>query len=284
MAYLTSPERIILPLRSPHLVGRDPACLLCVDDPSVSAQHASLRWTGDRWVVRDLLSRNGTFVAGQRIARGDSAPLPAGGTVQFASGPEYTLAQDGPPVPFALADDGGVLLGRADHLDLGDDAVVYLSREGTWTLEHREQVWLVEDGHRHGQHVLRLPVQLAPTADATPKPSLEELILHFRVRRDEERVEITVELPGGVRHDLGGRSHHYTVLTLARIRRDDPPGWLATEELARRLRIEANLLYTHIHRARKQVLGLDVVGAAEIVERRGEQIRLGTNRFTEVRF
>lgn len=283
MAHLTTPDDGIVPLRSPHLIGRDPASALCVPHGSVSAQHASLAWNGDLWIVRDLGSRNGTFVDDQPVPRGESRPVPVGGRVRFASGPEFVLQSGGAPSPFAVHDDGRIVQGDADMLTLGD-AVVYATRAGQWQLEHGDRVEVVTDGQRIGDAVLHLPIELAPTIEAVPRPSLEELTLHFRVRRDEERVEISIELPGGERHDLGGRSHHYTLLTLARLRRDEPPGWLRTEDLARKLRIEPNLLYTHVHRSRRQVSDLDVLGAAEIIERRGEMIRMGTDRFTEVRF
>lgn len=43
-------------------VGRDPGCDLVIDHSSVSRQHAELYCEGGRWSVRDLGSKNGTFV------------------------------------------------------------------------------------------------------------------------------------------------------------------------------------------------------------------------------
>lgn len=54
------------------VVGRDPGSDMTVDDPRVSARHASLSWTGSGWQVVDLGSKNGTFLDGARVAR---APL-----------------------------------------------------------------------------------------------------------------------------------------------------------------------------------------------------------------
>jgi pSer/pThr/pTyr-binding forkhead associated (FHA) protein len=46
--------------------GRDPAANdLIIDDPRVSARHARIEWNGTGWSLRDLDSKNGTFVAGQ---------------------------------------------------------------------------------------------------------------------------------------------------------------------------------------------------------------------------
>jgi hypothetical protein len=50
-------------------LGRDPgANELVVDDPRVSASHARLEWTGGRWALIDLSSKNGTFVSGSPAA------------------------------------------------------------------------------------------------------------------------------------------------------------------------------------------------------------------------
>ena len=49
------------------LFGRDPAAGVCIDHPSVSRQHASLAIGADGAVLRDLGSRNGTFLNGRRV-------------------------------------------------------------------------------------------------------------------------------------------------------------------------------------------------------------------------
>ena len=49
------------------LFGRDPAAGVCIDHPSVSRRHASLSIGADGAVLRDLGSRNGTFLNGRRV-------------------------------------------------------------------------------------------------------------------------------------------------------------------------------------------------------------------------
>jgi FHA domain len=49
-------------------LGRDPANLVCLpDDDAISALHAVLERYSSGWALRDLGSRNGTFVNGGRI-------------------------------------------------------------------------------------------------------------------------------------------------------------------------------------------------------------------------
>ena len=65
-----------MPLEQPRLViGRAPEAQVHLDNASVSRQHAELfRDPFGRWWIRDLTSRNGTFVNGQRVTERVLAP------------------------------------------------------------------------------------------------------------------------------------------------------------------------------------------------------------------
>ena len=86
------------PLPARLLVGRAPACALCLDDRRVSGEHATIRWTGHQWEIRDLGSRNGTFVDGRRLASGERIPLDAGARMAFGGTDDlWELVDTGPP-------------------------------------------------------------------------------------------------------------------------------------------------------------------------------------------
>ena len=53
----------------PFTVGRHPTNALRVDEDSISRFHARIVRSGDDFVVEDMGSRNGTFVAGKRVTR-----------------------------------------------------------------------------------------------------------------------------------------------------------------------------------------------------------------------
>src|SRR5262249_3007741 len=55
-------------------IGRSYECDLVVLAGSVSRDHAELRCTDTGWIVRDLGSRNGTFVDGVRIRHAMALP------------------------------------------------------------------------------------------------------------------------------------------------------------------------------------------------------------------
>jgi predicted component of type VI protein secretion system len=51
------------------VVGRAPDCSICVRDIMLSRRHCSLEMVNEQWIVTDLGSRNGTFLAEERIER-----------------------------------------------------------------------------------------------------------------------------------------------------------------------------------------------------------------------
>jgi hypothetical protein len=57
------------------VIGRDETADVVIDNPSVSRRHAEIRLTDSGWVVDDLGSSNGTFLAGSRIDQARSIGL-----------------------------------------------------------------------------------------------------------------------------------------------------------------------------------------------------------------
>ncbi|MDP2316978.1 MAG: sigma 54-interacting transcriptional regulator [Pseudomonadota bacterium] len=129
-----------------------------------------------------------------------------------------------------------------------------------------------------------------PVAEPSPPPRLHpepvpQVELHFQISRDQEHVELTVTW-GDRSFTPKARVHAYTLLTLARVRLADeqagalPPeerGWIHRDELCQRLRLDANLLLTHLFRARRQLAEAGMPGADDLFERRLDagQLRLG---------
>ena len=66
------------------VIGRGDRVDIEVHDDSVSRRHARLR-VGDPLRIEDLGSRNGTFVAGRRLAAGETATVPLGAVVELGS-------------------------------------------------------------------------------------------------------------------------------------------------------------------------------------------------------
>ena len=70
-------------------IGRDPGNLLAISDAALSRKHCLLRPNGSGYLVRDLESRNGTYVGGVRVTlRASSAHASTNqpGEVEMLSG------------------------------------------------------------------------------------------------------------------------------------------------------------------------------------------------------
>ncbi|MGK3997196.1 sigma 54-interacting transcriptional regulator [Sorangium sp. So ce1024] len=75
-------EIALLAPNTPLVVGRTEPVDLKVEDPTLSRRHARFALAGDRLIVEDLGSRNGTWIAGQRV---DRAGIEIGDEVMLGS-------------------------------------------------------------------------------------------------------------------------------------------------------------------------------------------------------
>lgn len=291
MAHLRDPHGRLVLLDAAHLVGRSRAANTVLGSADVSGQHLAINWTGNDWAVRDLASRNGTWVDGRRLAGGELLPLRPGMVVWVGSpSVAFTVVDLAPPSAYAV-DGETVIEGEPDLLALPspDDPMVLFQRDPS-------HGWLMSTGAgaqavRTGEIVevvgrtwrINLPDALVPTIDArATQPKTDALGLRFRVSGDEEYVELTALL-GGVPHRMPARAHHEILLTLARSRIDDADlaegdrGWVYTTELMKMVRLSSNQLYVGLHRARREFAGLGLDDPDRLVERRTttHQVRLG---------
>ncbi|MDP2316916.1 MAG: FHA domain-containing protein [Pseudomonadota bacterium] len=281
-------------LRARHLVGRAPDADLRFDAPRISARHAELYYLPDGWFIRDLGSRNGTWVDGAPVAPGGDVTLRVGSRIEFAGpGCAWRLASSAAPYAAAVPLDGGAPVEEEDGVIAlpGGEApvsvVIHDAPEG-WQCRRGDDDRVARDGEvvEAGGRLWRLSL---PSAVISTLVSLEgprpDVVLRFVVSRDEEHVELTV-LWGDQSFTPRARAHAYTLLTLARHRLADeregviPPaeqGWIHKDELCRRLRVEANLLHTHLFRARRQLADAGVPGTDGLFERRLDagQLRIG---------
>ncbi len=289
---VTGEAERLLPQRC--IVGRSRACSVRFGEPEVSGEHARLRWTGRVWELQDLHSRNGTFIDGRRLAPGECAAVTVGTVLGFGR-PESCVLVDGEaPALLAVPLGGGAPVEARDGLlALPDPAApeVMIFREvGGWMVERGGVVAEIADGEvlRLGEDAwqVHLPEPLPQTREAAEcAPALDSITLRFNVSRDEEYIEV-VALHGARSFDLKARSHHYTLLILARARlRDqalplDHQGWVHQNNLLAMLRVDASHLNLNIYRLRQQFEEAGIAAAAQIVERRvgTRRLRIGVSR------
>lgn len=117
--------------------------------------------------------------------------------------------------------------------------------------------------------------------------------LRLNVSLNEEHVTCTIEIGATLRANLGERSHHYCLLTLARLRMEDArlgldassQGWIDNNVLATMLGLDVPHLNIQIHRLRRQVLKSLPPGVEpfEVIERRRGEVRFGTLAVSVIR-
>lgn len=82
------------PLNSDLTLGRDPANQVAIDDVSVSRRHCMIARDGERFIIRDLGSHNGTFVNGSAV---EERVLNNGDRISIGSSVfEFTSGQGAP--------------------------------------------------------------------------------------------------------------------------------------------------------------------------------------------
>jgi hypothetical protein len=286
-------------------VGRKPGSPLELGNPEASALHACLSWTGDGWEVRDLGSRNGTYVGAHRLEKGGTMAIGVCTTLAFGNtGDLYELVNDEPPAVFAevvggdercTAETGLLTLPGHDDPEL----TVFEDAQGEWKADIDGQQRSVRSGDivQAGGRSWRLHLPTVSVAATLVPPSDHGQLIHigsaalrFRVSRDEEHVDIDIQHPGGVM-TLKHRVYHYLLLILARARIADQrdgesspseQGWLHVSQLLDMLRTSEPHLNVDVCRARRGFARAKVQGAVALFERRTGQIRIGVEHLEEV--
>jgi hypothetical protein len=286
-----------VPLAARHVIGRSRTCQLQIDLANVSALHAELTWDGRAWHLRDLGSRNGTFVAGERMLPGQPVALGPGAEIGFgASESQYRFIEGSPPRLIAFGPDQ-IRVAEDDVLCLplpGDECEAMIFRDAgeRWVIESPEGTRPLQDeecvvvgGRPFHVH---LPGEVPATRNAQDllEDALDDGVFEFMVSRDGEHVDLRFRHGNHV-HPIESRAHAFLLLALARARLEDAAqdrlpetehGWTHREDLMKELAIDdPQLLNLWVYRARQQLAQMKLRGASKVIERRegAGQLRLG---------
>ncbi len=293
----------LIVLEPQTVIGRDPRCSLQVSVPWVSTQHALVRWAAAGWELRDLSSRNGTFLDGERVKPGLTYSLHEGCKLTFGrrGEREWTLSDGSGPVPMATPVGGGgpVLLdGNLIALPTAEcpAATIFFDGEG-WVLEDAEggrtalssgDVFDV-NGAAWRFAVPAEMMSATHLASSLFEFDVRHLHLLFRVSSDEEVVAVRMSA-GGAEREVGTRSCNYLLLTLARRRLQDMKdglpdgncGWIDYDDLKHDPAMAPPHLNLDVFRLRQIFAKLGVADAARIIERRPRtrELRIGTRHIS----
>lgn len=285
------------------LVGRSRACALQLEDRTVSGEHAVFFYgLNGVWVLRDLGSRNGTWLDGRRLPATEPVELRRGQRIRFGgANNDWLLVDDSPPGLIAQGPDGqrremveGLLV-----LPDEDAPLVWILRVGEgWSVERGEGggAVLVEDGQDldvgGSVWTLHLPKgqsldTAVPTQGASLTTPLGDIGLELVTDRQGQLLRLAWTCPGE-RQTLPVRAFHGVVLELARLRIRDQQrglpelecGWTHADDLLARLGVSPQKLHVDLLRCRRQLAASGVEDADELFERRlaSRELRLGVGR------
>jgi hypothetical protein len=295
LGHLTNEQGEAIRLATRAVLGRSVAGGIVIADASVSHEHAVVWWTGEQWLLKDLASRNGTWVGDVRCEPGAEIELRVGDALRLGRAAPLLVGSLTPPVAEAHSlVTGRKIVAEADLLALPspESPLVSLYRNimAEWVVERDGEILPAEDLAliRTGGDVFRvyLPVPGEETVRLRPAPRIATIGLSFRHSLDEEDVRIAVlDDRGEAIATLENRAHHYLLLVLARQRLADAAlpaeqqGWLYQEELVRMLRTDDSGLNLHVFRGRKALAQAGVEDAATLIERRSgsRQLRIGVS-------
>ena len=286
-------ERVVL--RAEHVFGRNALRAdTALDDPGISLMHAVVRWRSGRWMVSDH-SRNGTFVDGQVLVPGEPFPLAVGAELRLGRGPGvvWRVHDVAEPVDALVPPDPRLpVIALASHNLLpsseAPELCIYQASPGLWMLEQNGETRALKDGDAvqmdAGAHRFVAAAPMDDTQVADVARESDSPLLVMRLSLDEEHASLEVK-DGAARADLGERSHHYCLATLARRRMADQArglepgaqGWLGSAELSRMLGMETTHVNMQIFRAREQLMTAlpGIAALSRLIERRRGELRIG---------
>jgi hypothetical protein len=283
-------------LEREYLIGRAPGCSLCILWSFVSAQHAKLLWGDGCWQVRDLASRNGTFVDERRLPPGSCRPLLRGARIAFGKpASPWELVDESPPdvlvtslatVRQVVARNGIVAVPSCDD----PRAMLYRNGDGRWVLEKpNESITPISamQTFELGTDVWRFSCPPAAADDGRDATRLAHVQLNLLVSARDEPLQIQV-MYGDRTIDLEVAECDRLLLVLARRRLLDAArgvraaagGWIYEEDFASEETLRGRSLNSEICRIREQFGRTDVLDPGTIVVRRPRmrQLRIGIDR------
>lgn len=241
----------------------------------MSGLHALVRWAGGRWELRDLGSRNGTYVDGEAV---DQAVLRAGAVLGFGSVEDpWDVVSVTAPGPVAIDEAGELIAADGGFLivECADQAAAIWSEGGRWILEdhlgerHDAPDEVLVGGHRFE---LDLPQVQLGTVEAEPL-RCASVAFHFLVPANQEgiQLEILQRRRVLVSSTVAAVELLYRLAALRDEQRALAPqerGWILTDDLVALLGYRNRKhLAVAIHRARRVAGQAGLTDASDIVQR-----------------
>lgn len=290
---LSDPRGEVLVIECGGILGRSPRVEFRRNEPVVSGQHAVIGYSSAGWSLRDLGSKNGTWVRRRRLDSGERLILRVGDSIRLGkSATSLTVTDLDPPPLMAIDEQGTVLCGREGVLALpGEERpelVLFCTKSG-YMMERAGTRSSIYSGQRIECQGQMYRVEL-PTVEGADTEQLKEVIClsqawaTFEISEDQKHVRITVACDEK-EVVIPSRSFCALLVLLAQRRIDDEmkgisgseSGWIGRQELVEELAVTPEKLNLDLHRARRALAAFGVAETDRLIERRQEAglLRIG---------
>lgn len=280
-----------------HLFGRDSRCSTVLRGNAASRFHARISWNGNEWMLRDLGSRNGTYINGRRQENGGIKRIKAGDRILFGDmREEYLVDDEDGPKPLIIRHEGqdGLIPIPITHLLPLPSAekplcTIFGNNDGFCMENENGELIPLEHGQDYNiggiiYHVVlcRNPGEMPQTGGLDMvSPGICGVHLDIAISPDEESAEI-VFYSGNETLTLQPRAHFYLLAYLARIRNSQTPmpakdlssaggdeyGWVDCEVVCDDLMINREHLAQQVFRIRQDFKNHNPAIAERIIDRR----------------
>ncbi len=279
-----------------HTFGRDPRCSTILCSSAVSRFHARFSWNGSEWTIRDLGSRNGTFVVGRMLSKGEWQPVKAGDHIIFGDiDEEYMLIDDDEPRSFLITCDKNNNEMRIPLTDLlplpsvdNPLCTVFRGKYNDFFLENENgDIVHLEHGKTFTIKSINYHVILSFRWEESPETNCIEglsepatIYLDIAVSPDEESAEIVLH-KGEEQYVLQPKVHFYLLAYLARFRdsqtqqlmhiqqnnSNSENGWVDCNSICKDLMINREHLAQLVFRIRQEFKSCYPQIAEQIIDR-----------------
>jgi hypothetical protein len=288
MGILKTPDNSrLIYLKPVHVFGRDPSVAdYILSSHSCSRMHCVVKWHYDHWVLVDE-SKNGCFINGELADKGAIIRLFKGDTLSVAGDedPQWTLVDENCSKPALVQLDASECreLNALNILpsEAQPECQIFKGGKG-WVFETDQDTHPISEGSQiviGGKRWIFYPNQLLDKIEFRERSHTQTLTLEFSVSRNEEHVQLSVNI-GGKIFDLGNKTYHYLLLEMARYPLEDDvdnikeQGWITNDLLLLNLKIDVNHLNVQIYRATRSINKFSKRLSESLIERRRGEIRL----------
>jgi pSer/pThr/pTyr-binding forkhead associated (FHA) protein len=281
-----------------HIFGRDLRCSSVLKGNAVSRFHARISWNGENWCLRDLGSRNGTYLNGRLLLSEGVSYLTPGDVILFGDFEEEFLFSEKSPPESCLVSvdhDGSEVKVSLTHLlplpsierpvatifagKLGD---FYLETEFGEILPLQHAVPFSVENKTYTPFFENPPDESpqTDTSEMTGSDSAYNTFIEILVSPDEESAEVRFH-KGNEVFSLNHKAHFYLLAYLGRKRieetkaiqntlsknKDDDNGWVDCELICKELMMNRDHLGQQVFRIRQEFKPIDSLIAEKIIDR-----------------